>query len=145
MNDILGFFGKYRFLSNFEYATITYEGKEYISNEHAFQACKCVNELDHELIRNSLTARDAKNLGGKVIRRNDWEFVKDSVMLDINRIKYLKPYLREQLLATGDAYLEETNNWNDTYWGVCNSIGLNKLGHILMQVRKEIRSSSIEA
>lgn len=44
-----------------------------------------------------------------------------------------------QLLATGTRYLEETNTWGDTYWGVCEGKGLNMLGKTLMQVRDELR------
>ena len=29
--------------------------------------------------------------------------------------------------------------WNDTEWGICNGIGNNKLGKILMRIRKILR------
>ena len=45
--------------------------------------------------------------------------------------------LMEKLIATGNAELIEGNWWKDTYWGVCDGIGENKLGKILMQIRKE--------
>jgi predicted NAD-dependent protein-ADP-ribosyltransferase YbiA (DUF1768 family) len=47
------------------------------------------------------------------------------------RNKFLGLWLK----ATGDAYLEETNTRGDTYWGVCDGIGSNNLGSILMTVR----------
>ncbi len=47
--------------------------------------------------------------------------------------------LGEQLLATGDAELIEGNTWNDTEWGICNGIGDNKLGKILMRIRKILK------
>ena len=47
--------------------------------------------------------------------------------------------LQERLLATGDAILIEGNTWNDTYWGVCNGVGKNTLGQLLMKIREEIR------
>ena len=47
--------------------------------------------------------------------------------------------LKEKLLATGDAYLEETNHWHDTFWGVCKGKGQNHLGKILMEVREELK------
>ena len=46
--------------------------------------------------------------------------------------------LKIKLIQTGDAYLEETNSWNDTYWGVCDGKGENILGHMLMKLRKDI-------
>ena len=35
--------------------------------------------------------------------------------------------------------LIEGNTWNDTYWGVCNGVGKNTLGQLLMKIREEIR------
>ena len=46
--------------------------------------------------------------------------------------------LRYMLIGTGNMYIEETNNWGDTYWGVCNGVGKNVLGKLLMRVRKDI-------
>ena len=45
--------------------------------------------------------------------------------------------LNTLLQETQNKYLEETNHWNDTFWGVCNGIGENMLGKILMEIRKE--------
>ena len=42
-------------------------------------------------------------------------------------------------VINGEEYLEEGNTWHDTYWGVCNGKGKNKLGKILMQVREELK------
>ena len=47
--------------------------------------------------------------------------------------------MSNKLLGTGDTYLEEGNTWNDTFWGVCNGVGENNLGRILMEVREELR------
>jgi hypothetical protein len=43
------------------------------------------------------------------------------------------------LLATGDMELIEDNDWDDTYWGVCNGAGENNLGKLLMKIRAEAR------
>ena len=48
------------------------------------------------------------------------------------------PELKEKLLATGDAYLEEGNTWGDRIWGVYQGQGENRLGKILMKIRKEL-------
>lgn len=48
----------------------------------------------------------------------------------------MKIFLKK-LIKTGDAELIEGNWWGDKYWGMCNGEGMNKLGKILMQVRKE--------
>jgi predicted NAD-dependent protein-ADP-ribosyltransferase YbiA (DUF1768 family) len=51
-------------------------------------------------------------------------------------------HLRHKLIATGDKYLEETNWWRDTYWGVdCNTgEGQNNLGAMLMRIRNKIQN-----
>lgn len=47
-------------------------------------------------------------------------------------------YLQRKLVETYPKYLEETNYWNDTFWGVCNGIGENTLGKLLMDIRNII-------
>jgi hypothetical protein len=47
--------------------------------------------------------------------------------------------LRQILLDTGNQELIEGNNHNDRYWGVCNGVGENWLGKILMLVRDELK------
>ncbi len=47
--------------------------------------------------------------------------------------------LSEMLEATGDAELIEGNHWGDTFWGVCNGVGQNNLGKLLMAIRSENR------
>ena len=42
------------------------------------------------------------------------------------------------LLATGDAKIVEGNTWGDVFWGVCNGVGENHLGEILMKVRQDL-------
>lgn len=71
--------------------------------------------------------------------REDWELIKISVMHDLLRQKFGHETLRKRLLATGDEKLEEGNTWKDYFWGVCNGIGQNQLGVLLMRVREEIR------
>ena len=58
--------------------------------------------------------------------------------------KFAIPELRQKLLDTGDAYLIEGTTWHDNYWGICTcdrcgGRGQNKLGQLLMEIRKEIR------
>jgi len=136
---ILGFFGEYRFLSNFHLCEIVYKGITFPSTEHAFQADKATNEELRQYIADLPTCRAAKKAGGTIDLRAHWETDKIQVMIDITRIKYQIPELKEKLLATGQAYLEETNTWNDKFWGVCNGVGQNQLGKTLMQVRYELR------
>ena len=56
---------------------------------------------------------------------------------DILKIKYSNEELKQKLLATQNLYLEETNTWGDTFWGVCNGKGYNMLGHLTMAIRDD--------
>jgi len=53
--------------------------------------------------------------------------------------KFFDADLRAKLLATGNEELIEGNTWGDTFWGVCDGKGLNKLGQLLMVVRQMYR------
>ena len=87
-----------------------------------------------------LDPSSAKRKGRRVKLRDDWEEVKDQIMYEIVLNKFSQnEELRKKLIATGDEYLTEGNTWHDTYWGVCNGKGKNKLGKILMQVREELK------
>lgn len=139
MESILSFQGPHRFLSNFYPARVRYGGVVFATTEHAYQAAKTCDR--NEAMRISLLAKpgDAKRVGKTLALRPDWEQVKEPVMLELLRLKFALPNLRAMLLATGDAWLEEGNTWGDTYWGVCRGQGKNRLGHLLMQVRQEVR------
>lgn len=137
MNDIKEFRGEYYFLSNFYNAEIIYENICYQNNEAAFQAMKCperANEFRY------LSGAEAKRLGRKVPLRSNWETIKDRVIYEICLAKFTQhSNLKKLLLETGERQLIEGNAWNDTYWGVCNGYGKNKLGKILMDVRNVLR------
>lgn len=137
----LGFHGENRFLSNFSYSDIVYEDQLYPTVEHAFQAAKTLDLQDRYLISMASTPGMAKREGRQVQLRPDWEEIKLEVMAKLLRLKFADPELKQLLLATGDDYLEETNTWNDTYWGVCNGVGENHLGRLLMMVREELRGT----
>lgn len=137
-DGIYGFFGDYRFLSNFHMVDISYGGMTFPSTENAYQAVKSLDPIVRQKFV-AIRPVEAKRLGMTVKLRSDWESVKEEIMYDLNKAKFRVPYLKELLLATGDKYLEETNNWSDTFWGVCDGKGKNKLGHILMKIRKELK------
>ena len=138
---ILGFFGPYRFLSNFEMAPVDYNGLVYPSNENAYQAAKVLDRKE-QLAFLSLTPNEAKKAGQKVLLRLDWEDIKLGIMEQINTDKFTRNQeIRQRLLDTGTAYLEETNWWNDTFWGVCSGRGTNHLGQILMHIRATLKTT----
>lgn len=137
------FDGEYGFLSNFFPSPVAYAGEVYQTAEHAFQAAKTGREEDRLWVAGQGTPGRAKRAGRNIRLREDWEKVKDQVMLDVVRAKFMDPNLAVMLLRTGDRALVEGNTWHDSYWGVCVcgrcGQGRNQLGKALEQVRKEIR------
>lgn len=132
------FSGRYFFLSNFYPITVEYDGFVYRNNEAAFQAQK---DPSRRVEFTLLNPSEAKRLGRRVILRKDWEDVKVKTMENIVREKFNQnPDIQEKLLATGDEMLVEGNTWNDRCWGVCDGVGKNLLGKILMDVRKELKT-----
>jgi ribA/ribD-fused uncharacterized protein len=146
------FKGEYRFLSNFWRAEIRpYWWPDTLpafpGNEWLFQAWK-VNPDDTfvwlpevEWIRTAPTPGEAKRRGRITAAfRPDWEDLKIDVMRYCVQLKFRNHAdLRTKLLATGDAELIEGNWWNDTYWGVCDGVGENHLGKLLMEEREVLR------
>ena len=132
------FEGEYFFLSNFYEIPIIYDGITYRNSEAAFQAQKCINPKDRESFTN-LNPDEAKHKGRSVQLRKDWEQVKISIMTEIVKAKFEQNAdIAQKLIATGDSYLEEGNNWGDKVWGTVNGQGANHLGHILMNVREQL-------
>ncbi len=138
----------YDFLSNFHRCgTIVYDGRPWMTTEHAYQAMKTRDRRHQDRIQRAPTPGKAKELGQRrsfeehgVAVRHDWEEAKYRVMLDLLRLKFAKPQMRVALARTGSAELVEGNTWNDTCWGVYKGRGQNHLGRQLMRVRSEIRA-----
>ncbi len=143
MMDVIDEFkGKYYFLSNFYSAPVMYQGITYQNNEAAFQAMKVTNKSIH-LEFSDLPPNLAKRKGRRVKLRPDWEEVKETFMYEIAKAKFEQnDQLKNWLLQTGESILIEGNTWGDRVWGVCNGIGENKLGKILMRVRNELKEVS---
>ena len=138
MNEIRGFSGEYRFLSNFWPCSLTFGSWAFTSAEYAYQAAKSNDPEEWRAIQACSTPGQAKRLGKKLTLRPDWEKVKLECMHEILTAKFSIPELKDMLLATGTAQLVEENHWGDRYWGVCQGTGHNHLGRLLMQVRDEI-------
>lgn len=139
-SNIKGFFGQYRFLSNFHVVPILYKGKIYGSTEAAYMSAKTYDLVDKEKLQNITKPSKAKQLGREVVLRSDWDDIKDEVMYDVNLFKYTYHQdLKALLLATGYKHIEESNWWGDKYWGTVDGEGRNQLGKTLMLVRTHIR------
>ena len=138
------FTGENAFLSNFYPAKFIYNGIEFKTTEHFYQAMKTLEPGKFYEIINAETPMQAKKLGGKVKVRPDWDDVKVKVMKKALEFKFNIPDLRMKLLMTGEEELIEGNYWHDNIWGICNCAecdnnGQNLLGKLLMECRAEIR------
>lgn len=143
MEPIKIFEGKYAFLSNFWEHPISWNGLDFYSVEAAYQSAKALTPLIQREFT-SLNPSQAKKKGRNIQIRLDWNEVRLGIMEELVRIKFTtNPALKKALIETGDAHLEEGNWWKDTFWGVCNGIGENNLGKILMRIREEIRSGVV--
>lgn len=138
--SVKGFFGDFRFLSNFYDATVYYEGLKYHSTENAYQSAKIDIDYRHHL--QICTAAESKREWKKYPKidsgKKEWDGRKYDVMALIVFDKFWRNHtLRKALLETGEKYLEELNHWKDTCWGVdIEKGGTNWLGKILMNTRK---------
>jgi ribA/ribD-fused uncharacterized protein len=139
---ITSFKGKYDFLSNFYPVKINYEGIEYPSAEHAYQAAKFDDKETKIKFSKFNSPAQAKRESNKLKTKKGWDNIKKDVMYDILTIKFKNNELQDQLLSTGNAILIEGNWWADTFWGCMikhenEYSGMNNLGEILMKIRHE--------
>ena len=138
------FRNEYYFLSNMYKSTVEYKGVIFTCVETAFQAqkLKLINPNTDLSEFNNMSGFDAKKYFKHNIRLNaeqikEWNNTRDNIMAEVIYCKFSQnDYLRRKLIETSDITIIEENNWGDTYWGVCNNKGLNKLGNILMKTRK---------
>lgn len=135
---IHGFFREYRWLSNFHLCEVEYGGIIYPSTENAYQAQK-TNDHNLQLEFAELTPSQSKIRSHQMVIPDDWELTKMGIMNDLLRLKFAIPELRDMLLATDNKHIEETNYWNDSWWGVCEGVGKNVLGKLIMNIRSELR------
>ena len=111
--------------------------------EHYVQAMQFDDDDKREKIRMSPTTDAARKLGktGWFKRpRDNWKNLRSVYM---TRAIYTKarafPEVTEALLATGDDYLVESDQY-DSYWGCGRDRrGDNAFGKVLMQVRDKLR------
>lgn len=144
---ITDFHGENFFLSNFYPCRFRWLNHWWDHSEAAYQWSKNPTEMFYEEIAACKTPgetkRLAKTLDIKKTRPGFHDF-KVNVMTSILLEKFLQnPELLAKLLATGERELIEGNWWNDTFWGVCNGVGENQLGKVLMFVRDYYRDKEV--
>ena len=141
---------KGKWLSNFWPVQVALDGMEFPSVEHAYVAAKTLDEQAREKIRQLPTAADAKRFGKRIGRtiplRPAWsDAFRTELMRGLLMQKFTNPELRQQLIATGDEQLIESNHWHDNWFGRCKCSrcggqGRNMLGVLLMEIRQQCRS-----
>lgn len=142
------FSGDFRFLSNFYPSTIILFPHAFKSMqivfpcvENAYQALK-TDDLEVRKQMALMTPTKAKRFGRQLTLSPHWDSMKVGLMHDLLLQKFQIPDLREALFATKGFELIEGNYWGDTFWGVCNGVGQNHLGKILMRIRDAIKEES---
>lgn len=140
-SEVKGFFGEYRFLSNFWPAKIILDDVEYKSIELAYQAAKWKPESrDIFLTCTGLDSIDYnRNNTPNGYSVDEWDSIKLNIMTNLVRQKFdptINPENHKLLIETQNKHLEEMNWWGDLYWGTDkNGEGENNLGNILMKIR----------
>lgn len=149
MEEKVLFYSEHDQLSNFYREPFIWQGKEWQSAEHAYQAAKFFNTdlAIAETIRTALTPAEAKLLSKKHRDQRDpnWTEQKLVVMEDILRAKLRQDEpLRAMLIATGECELIEDSP-DDGYWGRgSDGRGENHLGKLWMKLRSELQNDVSE-
>ena len=134
--------GTYGCFSNFSIHPFKLDGHLWLTAEHYFQAQKFPGTPHADKIRQASWPRQAANWGRQKSQplRPDWEEVKEDVMRRAILAKFTAHKgIRDVLLATGDEEIVETAP-DDYFWGGGKKgTGKNRLGHILMDVREQLR------
>jgi ribA/ribD-fused uncharacterized protein len=138
----------YGAFSNLYRRAIVFEGGEYPTSEHAYQAGKARKDSVREWLMAapspSLLAMAAHGLYVWDVHP-DWSKTKFDRMKRVLQAKFTQHEdLRELLLSTGNARLVEkatVDNAVNRLWGEVNGVGKNMLGQLLMEVRDELRAA----
>ena len=147
---------------------IVFDSKDFYTSEALFQSCKYIfpgappiNTAYVEQIRTVNTPYKSKILANQtishryewnlqlneiitmyqangIVKRPDWEQVKDGVMKYVLLLKFQTDHhCREVLKSTGTTNLREISPY-DKYWGWYHGKGENKLGKLLEEVRSTL-------
>lgn len=142
----------YGAFSNLFRRPMEFEGRQYATAEHAYQAGKARKDEVREWILSaptpSLVAMAAHGLYTWDIVP-EWSRIKFDRMREVLRAKFTQHEdLKNLLLSTGNERLVEvgrTDNAVNRTWGEVNGKGQNMLGVLLMEVRAEIRAGEAPA
>jgi ribA/ribD-fused uncharacterized protein len=142
---ITEFQNKYRWLSNFAPVKIKLDGLEFPSVEHAYMSAKSDDTEWKKFCSNpNNKAGDVKRQSRNITLKEDWDEVRLEVMKECVNQKFSQEPYRTKLLETGTQHLQEGNQWNDKFWGVClkTNKGENYLGKLIMDVRFKLQGAN---
>ena len=146
VGEFVGFYNREFFcLDNFSSFGFVYEGRNYPTVEHAYQAYKFWETAPEvaEEIAGCLSAYDAQRIAHEHVgeERTDWHDVKVGLMEKFLRAKLAQnPYVVKKLLATEDCLICEDSP-KDSFWGIGpDRDGRNELGKLWMKLREERRA-----
>lgn len=132
--------------SNFALFPIEIDGVNWPTSEHYYQAHKYNDPKLREWVRQADRPYEAAKRGRDKTKpkRKDWSQTKDAIMEKALVAKFRQyPKLQELLLSTGEATIYEHTK-NDCYWGDCGDrTGKNKLGKMLMEIRKRLKNGDL--
>ena len=144
--EIERFRDEYDFLSNNYPSEILYDGLLFSCAEAAFQAARCPLIGDRKRIAQGDGSR-AKMIASRIEPVPGWDERKLAVMENILRAKFTQhPGLARKLTDTGIAILINGVSSKDHFWGrdLYTDQGENHLGRLLMKLRSELLSESVE-
>lgn len=145
-----GFCSKYEILSNMTRIDgnlklkLPYgdeNGLEYCSDtvEVLYQAAKSKNPNTIARIVFKNNPYWAKNQSRNILVRNDWHLIKEEIMLNLLKQKYVNSKEFREVLDNipEEQYIVEINDWGDVYWGVDKKSmrGKNVLGNMIMMIK----------
>jgi len=127
-------------LSTFYPFPFIWDGREWPSVEHCYQAWKTLDSACQEFIRTRPSAAKARKAGQNCPSiRGDWELIRLGAMRSALLTLYVSnDRLAEYLLSTEHEVLVHDAPW-DAFWG---SPGQNHLGVLLMDIRQRMQASA---
>ena len=147
--EINKFNNGYSYLSNFYVGQpIIFQGIEFLSAEHLFNALKTRDPGEAQYVIAANTAAEAKSRGRSVTLRDNWDSAERYIAMQRTLgAKFIGSRdLAEGLVQTGYNHLTEGNTWHDNVWGdctcgrpACNYPGENYLGKMLMELRADLK------
>jgi predicted NAD-dependent protein-ADP-ribosyltransferase YbiA (DUF1768 family)/pSer/pThr/pTyr-binding forkhead associated (FHA) protein len=144
LEQITNFNGDFDFLNNEYECPVYFEGLFFPNTYSAYQAARTPSQFYRKKFTEPLSGFEIFELSNQIENPENWDAGRLTVMEKLLRDKFLRNKdLREKLLETGLRNL--LNSYNDKtvsnlFWGCVGSEGENHLGHLLMEIRKDIQS-----